>query len=1175
MDNTPQPKTPLSGFKILTLNARGLNTKHKCLEIFDEIKQKHCDIVLLQEVNCVSQELFHSWGRELNARGIISLSPQSHTRGTIIFITNSSPFTIQHTFHCANDLGYAIAMDMTDGINEFRVVNVHFPQEFTRGGHSYLNHLMDWLHLMAKTRRPLILGGDFNCVENTILDAQFRKEKQSNNVKYLKNLCHYGGLMDPFRAKYPARVAFTHVSTRASHISVSARLDRFYISKTLLPSVKDVFILPCVLSDHDYVILSLSIQSPFPPRGPGYWKLNASILDNPDTIASIEDLWYQELQNVSIPDSDWWEYCKIKFKERLIFLSRKFKHDHNLKKNELKQQIIYYRKLQNASFQPDLFQPYIDAKEMALDELLHAELKGSIIRSRVQDIEEGEKPTRYFFNKEMMHGRKKEIKSLNINGTVVDQQQDILNAIFNFYTNLYTNEPINEPLADKFLTGVTPMSEDDATQCEGLLTYDECWQAIMLMQNNKSPGQDGLTVEFYKKFFYLFGTKLVAYYNSAFVWGKLTPSQRLALITLLYKNFDLQQLLPQWRPISLLTIDYKIISKAMSLRLKHILPNLIHYNQKCSVEGRSIHDGNHLIRNIIDYVQDRPNMGLAILNLDIKKAFDTISYAYITKVLAAYGFGPQFQQWLHLLYHDITAQVIVNGYFTDSFPISRGVRQGCSLSPLLYVLCVEPLAEAIRNNDLIKGFPLPGGEQVKLCQYADDITGFLADLSSVQRFLDITQQFGEATGARLNKDKCSGIWLGKFSHNNMLKTFANITWEMNAKILGIYAGINDVENANWQTLIDQVSARFKNYTIRNLTLKGSAIITNTKVLSILWYRATILNIPTRFVTQLNSLLRSFMWNNKMHLIRQETLELPTLKGGIELVSMTTKVKAFRIKHVLDLIFDKKRAEWKALARYWLGIRLKAMDDVKQYIDWRGPFAETPNHFYQKCFELFKQFMKLYKQLRNPIELCQLTTKYIYDTLLSTQRVIPNVEQHNPLIKFNIIYKSFTTVKLQSHDLNFAYQVIHRAINVRSKLKKFHIITDDTCPLCHQTSETIEHLFVHCPRIQLAKHYLETILSTTIPIVITALNSLQCIYPPGITKHQQTLIYSFIILFQNAIWKHRNEVIFQYKPVSASTIIIILRHKIINLLNIKKHQLDEYIYRAQWTNIENQITPVPV
>ena len=77
---------------------------------------------------------------ELNARGIISLSPQSNTRGTVIFINNSSPFIIQNTFHCANDLGYAIAMDVTDGTNDFRVVNVHFPHEVTRGGHSYLNH---------------------------------------------------------------------------------------------------------------------------------------------------------------------------------------------------------------------------------------------------------------------------------------------------------------------------------------------------------------------------------------------------------------------------------------------------------------------------------------------------------------------------------------------------------------------------------------------------------------------------------------------------------------------------------------------------------------------------------------------------------------------------------------------------------------------------------------------------------------------------------------------------------------------------------------------------------------------------------------------------------------------------------------------------------------------------
>ena len=76
-------------------------------------------------------------------------------------------------------------------------------------------------------------------------------------------------------------------------------------------------------------------------------------------------------------------------------------------------------------------------------------------------------------------------------------------------------------------------------------------------------------------------------------------------------------------------------------------------------------------------------------------------------------------------------------------------------------------------------------------------------------------------------------------------------------------------------------------------------------MSLLWYRATILNIPTRFIKQINILFRSFMWNNRMQLIRQEVLESPTMKGGIDLVNITTKVKALRIKHILDPIFDKK------------------------------------------------------------------------------------------------------------------------------------------------------------------------------------------------------------------------------------------------------------------------------
>ena len=85
-----------------------------------------------------------------------------------------------------------------------------------------------------------------------------------------------------------------------------------------------------------------------------------------------------------------------------------------------------------------------------------------------------------------------------------------------------------------------------------------------------------------------------------------------------------------------------------------------------------------------------------------------------------------------------------------------------------------------------------------------------------------------------------------------------------------------------------------------------------------------------------------------------------------------------------------------------------------------------------------------------------------------------------------------------------------------------------------------------------------------------MNSLQCVYSAGLTKNQQSLIYGCTILFQNAIWKHSNEVNFLCKTVNVSTIIAILRSKITKLLQIKQHQLEEYIYRAQWSNIENEI-----
>ena len=169
-----------------------------------------------------------------------------------------------------------------------------------------------------------------------------------------------------------------------------------------------------------------------------------------------------------------------------------------------------------------------------------------------------------------------------------------------------------------------------------------------------------------------------------------------------------------YRPISLLNIDYKIISKIITVRLGKVLPKIIGIDQTCSVKGRSIFDNLHLIRNIVDYV-DQKNLAASFICLDQEKAFDRVSRSYMFDDLTAFGFNSNFIKWVKLLYNDISSSVIVNNHISQAFPIKRGVRQGCSLSMPLYVICFEPFAHKIRNSDDIKGINMPGTtSQVKL-----------------------------------------------------------------------------------------------------------------------------------------------------------------------------------------------------------------------------------------------------------------------------------------------------------------------------------------------------------------------------------------------------------------------------------------------------------------------------
>jgi hypothetical protein len=214
------------------------------------------------------------------------------------------------------------------------------------------------------------------------------------------------------------------------------------------------------------------------------------------------------------------------------------------------------------------------------------------------------------------------------------------------------------------------------------------------------------------------GADLVSVFNNNFSLGRLSFSQRTGLITLLYKKGDRLET-KNWRSISLLCTDYKILAKVLTNRLLRVLPSVVHPDQTCGVPGRFSSENVRALTDIISQV-NQTNSAAAIISLDQEKAFDCVDWSFMLHVLDRMNFGVSFRSWVKLLYADIFSTILVNNYVSQLFPVTRGVRQGCPLSPLLYVLVAETIANAIRKDSSIGGYLLPDGSRTKVFQYADD-----------------------------------------------------------------------------------------------------------------------------------------------------------------------------------------------------------------------------------------------------------------------------------------------------------------------------------------------------------------------------------------------------------------------------------------------------------------------
>jgi len=379
------------------------------------------------------------------------------------------------------------------------------------------------------------------------------------------------------------------------------------------------------------------------------------------------------------------------------------------------------------------------------------------------------------------------------------------------------------------------------------ISLEEVDDAVHQLKAGKAPGPDGFTSNFFHHFWDLDKWEVWQVVEELRTLRWMYPGLNATFIALIPKEEE-SSTPDKFRPIALCNIIYKIVSKVIASRLKPLLPLLISPEQTGYVEGRQITDGIILTHEIIHSLKHtkKPSM---LLKLDLSKAFDSISWEYLQKVLQAFGFAPSWIRWINSLISSSFFSILINGIPSPTFRPSRGIRQGDPISPFMFFILAEGLGRSIKealHSHHLKGLAFHQAPAFLHQQFVDD--NLLFGHPSVQEaraLKSILADFSEASGALINKVKSQILFFN--TSPSIQRPIARILGfsiaSLSSKYLGAPLFATALKHASWNNLLENLEARLFLWTHRALNMASRLVLIKAVLQTMPLYVFSILAAP--------------------------------------------------------------------------------------------------------------------------------------------------------------------------------------------------------------------------------------------------------------------------------------------------------------------------------------------